>query len=160
MGHPAPSENAEFLRDRGIIVTLIENHIDSAMQNRPPFQTFSDDMTPSEFETFCAEELRRSGWNARVTIQSRDQGVDVIAEKHGVRVVLQCKLYSNPVGNKAVQEAAAGKAHEQAHHGVVVTNNRFTPAAEQLASTNEILLLHYRDLRDLDNLLRGVCAKE
>lgn len=32
------------------------------------------------------------------------------AEKSGARVVLQCKLYEQPVGNKAVQEAAAAKA--------------------------------------------------
>jgi len=110
-------------------------------------------MTPTEFETFCAEELRRAGWNARVTMQSRDQGVDVIAEKNGVRVVLQCKLYARPVGNKSVQEAAAARAHEQADFGIVVTNNRYTQDAEQLASTNKILLLHYTDLRNLDDLV-------
>src|ERR1700730_4076277 len=37
--------------------------------------------------TFCAEELRRAGRDARVTMQSRDQGVDVVAEKNRVRVV-------------------------------------------------------------------------
>jgi restriction system protein len=155
----APSENAEFIRDRAMIVSLIENHVEAAMQNQPAFQVFADDMTPSEFETFCAEELRRVGWDARVTMQSRDQGVDVVAEKLGVRVVLQCKLYAKPVGNKAVQEVAAGKVHERAHHGVVVTNNRYTPSAEQLASTNEVLLLHYRDLRELDNLLKAVSSR-
>ncbi len=76
----------------------------------PAFLTFSDDMTANEFETYCAEELGRAGWNARVTMRSRDQGVDVVAEKLGVRVVLQCKLYSRPVGNKAVQEAAADRS--------------------------------------------------
>lgn len=155
----APNEHAEFLRDRTMIVNLIDNHVESAMQDQPAFQCFADDMTPSEFETFCAEELRRIGWDARVTMQSRDQGVDVVAEKRGVRIVLQCKLYSKPVGNKAVQEAAAGRAHEQAHHGIVVTNNSYTQAAEQLASTNEVLLLHYRDLHDLDNLLKAVSSR-
>jgi restriction system protein len=53
--------------------------------------------------------------------------------KNNVRVVLQCKLYGGPVGNKAVQEAAAGRAHERADFGIVVTNNRYTSAAEQLA---------------------------
>jgi HJR/Mrr/RecB family endonuclease len=124
------------------------------MRDEPAYQAFSDAMTPTEFETFCAEELKRAGWDARVTMQSRDQGVDVIAEKERVRVVLQCKLYSRPVGNKSVQEAAAAKAHERAHYGAVVTNNRYTPAAAQLAATNKILLLHYRDLRDLDGILK------
>ena len=97
----------------------------------------------------------RAGWEASVTMQSRDQGVDVIAEKNGLRVVLQCKLYARPVGNKSVQEAAAGRAHERAHRGAVVTNNSYTPSAEQLAATNGILLLHYRDLENLEALLEG-----
>ena len=116
-------------------------------------ETVSDEMSPAEFEAFCAEELRQAGWKARVTLQSRDQGVDVIADKNSVRVVLQCKLYTGPVGNKAVQEAAAGRAHERADFGIVVTNNRYTYAAEQLAHTNGVLLLHYRNLRNLDDFL-------
>jgi restriction system protein len=79
--------------------------------------TFNGDMTPEEFERFCAEQLRRVGWRTHVTTQSRDQGVDVIAEKGGCRVVIQCKLYSQPVGNKAVQEITAARAHEQANYG-------------------------------------------
>ena len=76
-----------------------------------------------------------------------------MAEKRGIRVVVQCKLYARPVGNKAVQEIAAAKAHEQAHYGVVVSNNSYTQDAEQLASTNRILLLHYTDLCELDSTI-------
>ena len=86
----------------------------------------------------------------------RPRGVDVVAERDGVRVVVQCKLYARPVGNKSVQEAAAARAHERADHGVVVTNNGYTAAAEQLASTNGIVLLHYSDLRNLHRLLPQV----
>ncbi|MGH6822314.1 MAG: restriction endonuclease [Methylocella sp.] len=148
------SEHSALGGERAMVANLIEERVFAAMRDQPAFQAFSSDMTPAEFEVFCAEELRRAGWNARVTSQSRDQGVDVVAEKGSVRVVLQCKLYERPVGNKSVQEAAAAKAHEQASYGIVVSNNRYTPAAEQLASTNGILLLHYRDLQNLDNLLR------
>jgi len=64
-------------------------------------------------------------------------------------------LYARPVGNKSVQEATAARAHEQADFGVVVSNNRYTDAAEQLAVTNGVVLLHYRDLQNLDNILRS-----
>jgi HJR/Mrr/RecB family endonuclease len=140
-------ENFEPLR------LTIDHVIQDAMREHPSFRSFSDNMSPVEFEGFCAEELRQAGWDARVTLQSRDQGVDVIAEKNNFRVVLQCKLYTGPVGNKAVQEAAAGRAHENADYGIVVTNNRYTSAAEQLATTNGVFLLHYRDLRNLDAML-------
>ena len=131
----------------------VEMLVSTAMESQPTLRAFSDAMTPAEFEGYCAEELRQAGWNARVTLQSRDQGVDVIADKNNVRVVLQCKLYTGPVGNKAVQEAAAGRAHEGANYGIVVSNNKYTSAAEQLAATNGVLLLHYRDLRNLDAIL-------
>jgi HJR/Mrr/RecB family endonuclease len=140
-------------RNYAAIEAAIERRVEAAGRRQPAFQTFSDDMTPSEFEAFCAEELRRAGWDARVTLQSRDQGVDVIAERNNVRVVIQCKLYSRPVGNKAVQEVVAAKAHERAHYGVVVSNASYTLAAQQLGATNRVLLLHYRDLRSLDGML-------
>lgn len=156
-GLTAP-ERIALRRNHNKVEGTIKARVETAMRTEPPFQGFSDDMTPSEFETFCAEELRRAGWNARVTMQSRDQGVDVIAEKNGRRIVLQCKLYARPVGNKAVQEATAAKAYEQAGLGIVVSNNRYTDSAEQLASANGILLLHYRDLQNLDALLVGRIA--
>jgi restriction system protein len=150
----SPGELAALLRNPIEISEIIAGQVEAAQRVQPAFQTFSDDMTPAEFETFCAEELRRAGWNTRVTVQSRDQGVDVVAEKGGRRVVLQCKLYARPVGNKSVQEATAARAHEQADFGIVVSNNRYTNDAEQLAQSNSILLLHFRDLRSLDDLLR------
>ena len=117
---------------------------------------FFDDMTPQDYEYFCAEILRRTKWEARVTPASGDQGVDVVAEKRGLRIVVQCKKYSKPVGNHAVQEIVAAIAHEAAQHGVVVTNNRFTAGARRLAASNRILLLHHSDLFKIDRLLRGI----
>ena len=90
------------MEDTADPAAMVEARINAALLSQPTIQCFSDDMKPVDFEAFCAEELRRAGWNARVTMQSRDQGVDVIADKSNVRVVLQCKLYTSPVGNKAV----------------------------------------------------------
>lgn len=150
----ASDERSAFEHERETIRRIIENRVSAATQAQPAIRVFSDGMTPTEFEHFCAEELRQFGWNTLVTKQTGDQGVDVIAEKAELRVVVQCKLYSQPVGNKAVQEAATARSHEQATHAIVVTNSRYTLAAKQLASTNNVLLLHYRDLPDLESLLR------
>jgi len=152
---PPLTKEEQFIleRERSDFARSLNERIEAATRDRPAFKAFSDTLTPSEFEFFCAGQLRLSGWDAHVTQQSRDQGVDVIAEKGNVRVVLQCKLYSGAVSNKAVQEVVAGKAHQQAHHAAVVTNNRYTSAAQQLASTNGVLLLHYSDLIKLDALL-------
>ncbi len=97
--------------------------------------------------------LIKHGWNATVTQASGDQGVDVIASKDGKEIVLQCKLYSKPVGNAAVQEVIAGRAFEGVEFAAVVTNNGYTPAARKLASATNVHLLHHDQLPDLDNML-------
>lgn len=109
-----------------------------------------ENLNPYEFEHYCAESLKELGFEARATKGSGDQGVDVIAEKKGFKVAIQCKLYSNPVGNKAVQEVIAGKQFYNADIGAVVTNASFTPSAKQLASTCDILLLNIVELHKLD----------
>jgi restriction system protein len=162
--HVGPSlttqEQSLLKRERAGITQAIMRHVEQVVRDRPAFDSFSDKMTPVEFEAFCAEQLRQSGWDAHVTRQSRDQGVDVIAEKNGLRIVLQCKLYSAPVGNKAVQEAVAARAFEQAHYCAVVSNSSYTSAAEQLASTNKVLLLHYSDLKQIESLLREATVSD
>jgi restriction system protein len=114
---------------------------------------FREDMSPREFEHYCAAVLREMKWKARVTQASGDQGVDIVAEKRGMRIVIQCKKYSKPVGNRAVQEIVAAIAHEGARRGVVVATADYTPAAVKLAASNQVLLLHHADLRRIDRLL-------
>lgn len=101
----------------------------------------ADGMEGHEFESYCADLLRKNGFvNVSVTPGSGDQGVDVIAEKEGVRYAVQCKCYSSALGNTPVQEVCAGKSMYNCHVGVVMTNNYFTAGAKQLAEKNGILL--------------------
>lgn len=102
---------------------------------------------PLEFERYCAELLKEVGWEARTTAATNDQGADVVATKNGLKIVLQCKLYSNAVGNAAVQEVVASRSHERADEAAVVTNSTYTRAAQELASSNHIALLHYNELQ-------------
>ncbi len=148
-----PNEVARLEQHRSKLVERIAQRVAVYAQQRPTVTTLSATMNGAEFEAFCASQLQACGWDVQVTPLCRDQGVDVIAEKNGVRVALQCKLYSNPVGNKAVQEIAAGRVHQQAQFGVVVTNGTFTTSAKELAATNGIRLLHHSDLPQLETML-------
>ncbi|HBM0097730.1 TPA: restriction endonuclease [Salmonella enterica subsp. enterica serovar Blitta] len=111
---------------------------------------YNDNITPAEYEALCADILKSCGWEARVTKLSGDQGVDVIAEKEGFSIAIQCKKYSNPVGNKAVQEVTSGKAYYRTDACAVVTNATYTPSARSLAKSQRVLLLHHTDLYNLD----------
>jgi len=115
--------------------------------------SFATDMTPQDFERWCAKIVSSNGWKTATTKATGDQGADVVAVKDGMRVVLQCKLYNTPVGNKAVQEAFAAQHHYRANASAVVANANFTAAAIALAATTGVLLLHYSGLGRLNGLL-------
>lgn len=109
-----------------------------------------DDMEGHEFEHFCAELLKKNGFkNVRVTSGSGDQGIDVLATKDSISYGIQCKCYSSDVGNKAVQEAIAGRGFYDCHIGAVLTNRFFTQSARELAKKEKILLWDRAKLRKL-----------
>ena len=110
-------------------------------------EVYDPKMNPIDYEIFCALQLQRAGWDTRTTVASGDQGADVIAEQGGKLLVVQCKLYSAPVGNDAVQQVHAAKTFQQAHLAVVVSNQPFTRSAKQLASTTGVYLLHHSELQ-------------
>lgn len=116
-------------------------------------QALPDDRAMPEdgvaYERYCADLLTEAGWDARPTGASGDQGCDVIAEKDGLRLIVQCKRYGRPVGNAAVQEVAAAALHWSGDMAAVVSNAGFTPAARKLAGSTGVLLLHHDDLPDL-----------
>jgi restriction system protein len=109
---------------------------------------------PYEYEGYCRSLLEQAGWKAWQTPASGDQGADVVAEKKSVVIVLQCKLWNYPVGNKAVQEIVAAKALHSATVAIVVSNQPYTDFAKQLAAANNVLLLHHDDLASLDSHLQ------
>ena len=68
------------------------------------------------------------------------RGVDIIAHKHRKKYGIQCKYYSYPVGNKAVQEAYAGANFYDCDKAMVMTNLTFTRSATELAQKLEVEL--------------------
>lgn len=102
------------------------------------------------FEHYCAETLRRNGFHSvMVTKASGDDGIDVIAYRRGRKYGIQCKKYSHPVGNKAVQEAYTGKALYKCDIAVVMTNSTFTSSAIDTADKLHVLLWGEEELERL-----------
>ena len=100
-----------------------------------------DSMDGHQFEHWCADILSKNGFvNASVTPASNDQGVDVLAEKDGIKYAIQCKCYSSDLGNTPVQEVNTGKVIYHCHVGVVMTNRHFTTGAKKAADATGVLL--------------------
>ena len=94
-----------------------------------------------DYEYCAAAWLAGRGYrHISLTKHSGDYGVDILCRRHGRRYAVQCKLYSFPVGVKAVQEVAAGMAHYDCSRAIVITNSTFTQAARTLAEDHNITL--------------------
>lgn len=109
-----------------------------------------DAMDGWEFEKFVAELLARNGFcHVEVTKGSRDQGVDILAQKDGISYAVQCKHYASKIPNKAVQEAYAGARFYGCDQAVVLTNSYFTQSALELGDEIEVELWDREELQKL-----------
>lgn len=112
-----------------------------------------DHMDGSDFERWCAELLSKSGFSSVVISgKSGDQGVDIFAEKDGIKYAVQCKCYSSNLGNSPVQEVFAGMNMFDCQVGVVMTNQYFTEGAQALARMIGVLLW---DRDTLDRMIKS-----
>ncbi len=112
---------------------------------------FSEDMSGEDYEVYCGNILEIAGWVVEQTSKTNDQGVDLIAAIDDLKVCIQCKRYTNPVGNKAVQEIIAGQQFYGGTHAVVVSNAGFTKSAQTLASKTGVILISDEELENLED---------
>lgn len=131
------------------IIFMIEKYIDSYSAEEGDFSSAeideasrTDSMSGHDYEYHIAGRVNdETNWSAEVTKCSGDQGADLlIYGPNGETGVVQVKLYSSKVGNKAVQEAAAARQHYSTDFACVVTNNFFTDSAIELAESCNVAL--------------------
>ena len=106
-----------------------------------------DMLSGREFENYVAARIRNMGWTVSATPPTGDFGVDLIAERNDECVAIQCKRRAKPVGVSAVQQVVAGALHHRCTSIAVVSNQEFTAAAKQLASTHACHLVGRSKLR-------------
>lgn len=122
------------------------------------------------FEKYIRDLYRAMGYDAHVAFDlkaqgkapeglqnlSGDGGADVIAEdkKSGIRLVIQCKHYSNTVGVEACYQAGGALNNYKGTQAIVITNNFFTEEAKFNAKNNNIILI---DRFQLTKMIADVC---
>lgn len=111
--------------------------------NNPISIQYIDNLTSGlEFENVFAKTLQKLGYtNIEITSSTGDFGIDILAkDDNDILYGFQCKLYSNPVGNDAIQQAYSGKKHYNCDIVIVVTNNIFTKQAIEQARETQVIL--------------------
>ncbi len=101
-----------------------------------------DNMAGIEFEKYIARLLQAQNYKISFTKISGDFGIDIIANKNQEKYAIQIKRYSKAVGRSAISDAVAGMAYYKCNKTMVVTNNYFTKLAQELAISNNCVLIN------------------
>jgi HJR/Mrr/RecB family endonuclease len=107
-----------------------------------------DTMTGKQFESFLSVYYRKLGYDVTLTPSTQDYGADLILRKNGIKTIVQAKRSQKAVSVKAVQEIVGAIKHYNADKALVVTNNRFTENACNLARSNGVELWDRKKLID------------
>jgi restriction system protein len=136
-------------RDPNLVLAIVDELVEEPQGPAADEPRYHADMQGHEYESFVGGRLRLHGWQVTRTPTTGDQGVDLVAERGGIRVAIQCKRSQSAIGNSAVQEANAGAVHYECPLAAVVSDAPFTPAARRLAKTTRVALLHHEQLSSL-----------
>ena len=128
---------------RNIISEMVEMYASDPINN---IIRIDPDMNPLDYERYCANVFLQAGWTINMTPKTGDQGADIVINSDELTAVVQCKLYSQPVGNGAVQEVIAAREYYQAPIAIVVSNATFTTSARQLAAIANVVLMHHNEI--------------
>ena len=96
-----------------------------------------------QFEKFCAALLRTEGYAVeRKGGAHPDGGVDLIAEKDGERILVQCKHWRTwTLQEKVVREMLGSMTHFQVNRGAIYTLKGWTRPAAAFAEQHAISLV-------------------
>ncbi|WP_339218926.1 restriction endonuclease [Paenibacillus sp. FSL H8-0332] len=106
-----------------------------------------DKMSGIQFEQRLAAYFIHKGFKVKTTATSGDHGADLIIEMGRRRIAVQAKRYGKQsVGNKAIQEAIAGRIMYDCNEAWVITTSTFTKSAIELADKAEVRLIDRAEL--------------
>lgn len=117
-------------------------------------------MHGEQFEELVMYLYELQGYNVVKTPRTGDFGVDLVAEKLGVKIAIQCKRQMSAVSIGAVQEVYTGKNMYSTENAIVITSSRFTKSAIAIADRCNVSLIDgetvmgmIEDLKDNEEMI-------
>jgi restriction system protein len=121
------------------------------------------ELSPGEFEALITNLFSKMGLETRLTLPSRDGGVDCVAWDMrpivGGKVIVQAKRYKNTVGVSAVRDLYGTVLNEGAAKGILVTTSGYGKSAFDFAKNKPLELLPGTQLLFLLEEHAGIKAK-
>lgn len=84
-----------------------------------------------EFEKIVARLYRKKGYRVEQTPKGADQGVDLIAKKGRITIIIQTKNWKNKVTNTDVLKTSGARQMQRAKYSMIITSSTFTPSAKE-----------------------------
>jgi restriction system protein len=106
-------------------------------------------LNPEEFERHVADTFEYLGYSAMMTPRVGDQGVDIVANKDGDTIAIQCKRYADKAPNSAVSAVHAGSVYYGCTRAMLVCTGGFSRAAIQLAQHTGVELIGGTEYADM-----------
>lgn len=103
-----------------------------------------------EFEASVASLFRSIGFTATVSRRGGDGGIDIILEKPGRKIAVQCKRYKKSVGPHVIRDLWGTMNVNGYDEGCIVTTTGFTSGVKSFALNKNVHLV------DLNDILRSV----
>lgn len=97
-------------------------------------------LRPVEFEDYIASLYTKLGYKTERVGQSYDGGIDVVAEKDGIKHYIQCKKFiTRNVRASDIRDFYGAMSSKLAQgNGIFITTNYFTTEAKKFAGENMI----------------------
>lgn len=99
-----------------------------------------------QFEDSVAAVYRSNGFKATVSKQGGDGGVDIILEKEGRRIAVQCKAHKSQIGPSVARDLYGTMLHLGISEGIIVSRSGFTAGVYDFVIGKPILLTTLSDL--------------
>lgn len=135
----------------GIVGCLLLLKLLWASLSRHRFAHFRDvdTMDGLDFEQYVAALLRANGFRKVSLTEKYDFGVDIIAEKDGIRWGIQAKRHARLVKASAVRQVVTGLNIYGCDKAMVITNSTYSTVAKRLAKANGCVLVDRTGLKRL-----------
>lgn len=98
------------------------------------------------FEKELAALLERYGYTVKRTGGPGDEGVDLLVQKSGDKILVQCKAHGRAIGPGAVRDLYGAMMHHGTDEAWLVSSRGFSYRARKFASNKPISLLTIKSL--------------
>lgn len=117
-------------------------------------------MNSRQFEFFCAELFKACGYAAKVTKAQNDYGRDIILNKGGETIFVECKHYKGVVGREICQKLLGSVNMFGVDKAIVITTGRFNKNAyevQKMVGEDKLELIDSTGILDMIKMMDKEC---